>query len=133
MSVTVAKYAGFCFGVSRAVELVEKAAAEGFINATDCADYLTAKGVPFRTAYQLTGDLVAYCTEKGKTLEALTMQEYTDISPLFDEKIYDAVDLHNCLARRNSQGGTAPSQVAVQVEDLMKKLEESKKRSNKFS
>ena len=112
---------------------MEKAAAEGFINATDCADYLTAKGVPFRTAYQLTGDLVAYCTEKGKTLEALTMQEYTDISPLFDEKIYAAVDLHNCLARRNSQGGTAPSQVAVQVADLMKKLEESKKRSNKFS
>jgi len=79
---------------------MRKAAAGGFINATDCADYLVGKGLPFRDAYKATGELVALCIEKGLTLETLPLDEYKKVCSLFDEKIYDAISLENCVKRR---------------------------------
>jgi argininosuccinate lyase len=76
------------------------AAAKGYINATDCADYLTKKGVPFRTAYKLTGEIVAFCIAKNLTLETMTLSQYKEFSELFEEDIFDAVNLENCAMRR---------------------------------
>ena len=79
---------------------MRKAAAGGFINATDCADFLVSTGLPFRDAYKATGELVALCIKKGTTLEELPIDEYKSICPLFDEGVYDAINLENCVTRR---------------------------------
>ncbi|HOU10007.1 MAG TPA: argininosuccinate lyase [Clostridiales bacterium] len=76
------------------------AASGGFINATDCADYLVSKGLPFRDAYKATGELVAVCIGLGLTLETLPLEEYKKACPLFDEGVYEAVKLENCLKKR---------------------------------
>ena len=81
-------------------ENMRKAAAGGFINATDCADYLVSKGLPFRDAYKATGELVALCIREGKTLETLTIDEYKSVCELFDNGVYDAINLENCVRRR---------------------------------
>ena len=81
-------------------ENMRKAAAGGFINATDCADFLVSKGLPFRDAYKATGELVALCIKNGTTLEELPIDEYKSICPLFDEGVYDAINLENCVTRR---------------------------------
>ena len=94
------------------------AAKKGFINATDCADFLTKKGVPFRDAYKATGQLVYACTEKGKTLEELTLDEFKTVHPEFDEGVYDAIDLKNCVMRRNSHGGPSVAETTRQIEEL---------------
>ena len=97
-------------------EAMRQAAQRGFINATDCADALAKKGVPFREAYNITGNLVRWAIGHGKTLETMTLDEYRQFSDLFDESIFDAVNLDNCLNRRTSAGG--PSQQSVQAQLL---------------
>ncbi len=92
------------------------AAKKGFINATDVADYLTKKGVPFRSAYKLTGELVAKCIASGKTLDTLEFSEYRKASELFEKDVYDAVDIVNCAFKRNSYGGPAKESVSKQIE-----------------
>ena len=92
------------------------AAGKGFINATDCADYLTKKGMPFRDAYTVTGKLVAACTAQGKTLEELSLEELKAASDLFDEDVYEAINLENCMALRGSYGGPAVSETARQIQ-----------------
>ena len=94
---------------------MRKAAGKGFINATDCADYLTKKGMPFRDAYTVTGHLVAACTAQGKTLEELTLEELKAVSDLFEEDVYEAINLENCMALRNSYGGPAVSETTRQI------------------
>ena len=96
-------------------ENMRKAAAGGFINATDCADYLVGKGLPFRDAYKATGELVALCIKKGTTLESLPLEEYKNICDLFDEGVYKAIDLDKCVNDRTSLGGPAPKNVLAQV------------------
>ena len=81
-------------------ENMRKAAAGGFINATDCADYLVSKGLPFRDAYKATGELVALCIKENKTLETLSLEEYQGVCDLFDNGVYDAIKLENCVRRR---------------------------------
>ena len=81
-------------------ENMRKAAAGGFINATDCADYLVSKGLPFRDAYKATGELVALCIRENKTLETLTLEEYQGVCDLFDGGVYEAIKLENCVRRR---------------------------------
>ena len=98
------------------------AAAKGFINATDCADYLVKKGLPFRTAYKITGTLVALCIEKNTTLEELELAEYKKLCDTFDEDVYDAISLDTCVMQRNVDGGPAPSAVKKQIDDLKTKL-----------
>ena len=91
------------------------AAAKGFINATDCADYLTKKGVPFRTAYKIVGETVAYCIANGKTLEDMDISEYKQFSDVFDSGVYSAIDMTECVKKRVSYGATSPSSVLHQV------------------
>ena len=99
---------------------MRKAAGKGFINATDCADYLTKKGMPFRDAYTVTGRLVAACTQQGKTLEELTLDELKAVSDLFDQDVYEAINLENCMALRASYGGPAVSETTRQIEAIEK-------------
>ena len=97
---------------------MRRAAGHGFINATDCADYLTKKGMPFRDAYTVTGHLVAQCTAQGKTLEELTLEELKAVSPLFEQDVYDALNLENCMALRASYGGPAVSETTRQIGEI---------------
>ena len=97
---------------------MRKAAGHGFINATDCADYLTKKGMPFRDAYTVTGHLVAQCTAAGKTLEELTLPELKAASDLFEEDVYDALNLENCMALRKSYGGPAVAETTRQIAEM---------------
>ena len=101
---------------------MKKAAGEGFINATDLADYLVKRGMPFRTAYKISGRLVALCIEKHTVLEDLPLSEYRQFSELFDEQLYDAVNLENCVKRRISEGGTSVESVEKQIEFVREKL-----------
>ena len=103
---------------------MRKAASKGFINATDCADYLTRKGIPFRDAYKITGRLVNKCVKTGQTLESLPLEKYKEFSSVFDNDIYDAVNLENCVARRTSYGGPSPDAVKKQIEIVDKFLNE---------
>ena len=104
-------------------ENMRAAANRGFINATDCADYLTKKGMPFRDAYTTVGNLVYYCQENGKTLEELSMDELKNISALFDEDVYEALRMENCAMNRASFGGPAKAETERQItaiEDFIK-------------
>ncbi len=103
-------------------ENMRAAAAGGFINATDCADYLVKKGLPFRDAYKITGQLVALCIEKGLTLETLPLSEYQALCPLFDDGVYQAIDLLSCVSLRKVYGGPAAEAVAKQIENARRKL-----------
>jgi argininosuccinate lyase len=96
-------------------ENMRAAAACGFINATDCADYLAKRGVPFRDAYKMTGQLVVQCVHEGRTLEQLPLEDYKAVSDVFDRDIYDAIDLDTCVAMRQSEGGPSPVTVQVQI------------------
>lgn len=108
-------------------ENMAAAGRKGFINATDCADYLTKKGMPFRDAYKLTGGLVARCIQEGRTLEQLTLKELRVESELFDESFYEAVDLLNAVKRRNTFGGPAPEQTEKQIAMARDFLQEHRK------
>ena len=100
---------------------MRKAAAGGFINATDCADYLVKKGLPFRDAYKATGSLVALCIEKGETLETLPIEDYKEICDAFDEGVYEAISLEKCVKERSPYGGPANVLNAVkEVRELIK-------------
>ena len=105
-------------------ENMRKAAAKGFINATDCADYLVKKGMPFRTAYKITGGLVALCIQKNTTLEELPLEDYKQASDLFDEEVYNAINLDTCVKERKSYGGPSPESVLLQIKTVRKNLEE---------
>ncbi len=96
-------------------ENMRAAAAKGFINATDCADYLVKKGLPFRDAYKITGTLVARCISEGLTLETLPLSAYKEACPQFDEDVYNAIALETCLNGRISEGGPSAEAVAQQL------------------
>lgn len=101
---------------------MKKAAAKGFINATDLADYLVKKGMAFRTAYKISGTLVARCIDLDTTLEELPLEEYKKLSDLFDEDLYDAIDLKNATFRRNSEGASSVASTTKQINDIKKEL-----------
>ena len=105
---------------------MRKAAGHGFINATDCADYLTKRGMPFRDAYTVTGKLVAQCTAQGKTLEELTLDELKAVSGLFEADVYDALNLENCMALRASYGGPAVSETTRQIAEIEQFIQQRK-------
>ncbi len=104
-------------------ENMRNAAARGFINATDCADYLVKKGMPFRDAYKITGGLVAECISKGTDLEHLPLEAYREKSELFDNGIYQAINLETCVKERKSYGGPSPESVKRQIEDTRRTIE----------
>ena len=99
---------------------MRQAAAKGFINATDCADYLVKKGLPFRDAYKAVGQLVAFCIENGYTLETLPLEEYQKVCSIFDEGVFAAIDLDNCVKGRAVKGGPAPQCVLAEIENAKK-------------
>ena len=106
-------------------QAMENSARHGFTNATDAADYLVGKGVPFRDAHGIVGQLVLYCIEKGIALDDMTLEEYKAVSPVFEEDIYDAISIRNCVELRNTIG--APGKKAMQevIEINKKYMEEN--------
>ena len=92
-----------------------KAAKGGFINATDMADYLVRKGMPFRDAYHVSGSIVGECIKNGVTLDEVPIEKLKEYSQLFDEDVYEAIDLMTCVKKRISEGGTGPDSVAAQI------------------
>jgi len=103
-------------------ENMRNAAAKGFINATDCADYLVKKGLPFRDAYKITGRLVAICIEMNLTLETLQLDEYKKLSEIFEEDVFDAISLDSCVNQRNVDGGPAPEAVKKQIKYVLNNI-----------
>ena len=97
-------------------ENMKKAAQVGFINATDCADYLVKKGMAFRDAYKITGRLVAYCIEHNYIFETLPIEVYKEYSPMFDTDVFDAIDLETCVNERKVYGGPAEASVKHQID-----------------
>ena len=95
-------------------EAMKKAAQRGFINATDLADYLVRKGLPFRSAYKISGAIVGDCVKSGAVLEELPLETYQQYSDLFDPDVYEAVDLTACVEKRTSAGG--PAKVQEQID-----------------
>ena len=95
-------------------EVMERSAANGFTNATDAADYLVNRGVPFRDAHSIVGQLVLHCLDKGISLDQMSLEEYKSICPVFEEDIYEAIDIHTCIDKRNTLGAPGP--------DAMKKV-----------
>ena len=94
---------------------MKRAAQKGFINATDVADYLVKKGMPFRSAYKISGQLVAYCIQNGTVLEELPLQVYQSFSELFEQDVYQDIDLKTCVEKRTSEGGTSAASVEAQI------------------
>lgn len=99
-------------------ERMRAAAKEGFINATDLADYLTKKGMPFRNAYKITGQIVAFCIDSGTDLESLPLEDYRSFSPLFEADLYDEIALETCVNKRISKGGTGRESVLEQLKTV---------------
>ena len=95
---------------------MKRAAQTGFINATDLADYLVKKGLPFRSAYKISGQLVALCIQKGTVLEELPLETYKEYSDLFDTDLYNDIDLVTCVEKRISEGGTSTASVKAQIQ-----------------
>ena len=115
-------FAGMVKGMKANTEQMLSAAKEGFINATDLADYLTKKGVPFRTAYKISGEIVSFCIKAGKTLDELSLEEYKQFSDIFENDLYNAIDLNTCVNARKSFGGTSAQSVKNQIEYVKSKL-----------
>ncbi len=105
-------------------ENMRKAANEGFINATDLADYLVKKGMPFRTAYKISGSIVAECIRRGCVLDTFPLEDYRAYSELFGEDIYDEINIDHCVETRISAGGTSSASVKAQIGLVRKQLEE---------
>ena len=98
------------------------AAKTGFINATDLADYIVGKGIPFRTAYKISGEIVAYCIKNDFVLETLPLETYKKYGDFFDSDVYSALDLQNCVKRRISEGGTGIQSVENQIKWVKEKI-----------
>ena len=115
-------FSGLVAGMTANTDNMLLAAKGGFINATDLADYLAKRGVPFRTAYKICGEIVAYCIKTQKTLDELSIDEYKRFSDAFDEDLYNAIDLVTCINSRTSYGGTCVRSVEKQIADVRKQL-----------
>ena len=99
-----------------------RAAQEGFINATDLADYLTKKGMPFRTAYKIVGQIVAECIDKKCVLDDLPLEAYRAHSDIFEDDLYEEISLETCVSKRISEGGTSVSSVEAQIAYVREEL-----------
>ena len=108
-------FAGMVATMKANTQNMKRAAQTGFINATDLADYLVKKGLPFRSAYKISGQLVALCIEKSTVLEELPLETYQQYSELFAEDLYEDIDLVTCVEKRISEGGTSVASVKAQI------------------
>ena len=121
-SMSVQIFIGMISTMKVKTENMKKAAQRGFINATDLADYLTKKGMPFRSAYKISGSIVAYCIEHGEVLETLPLEKYKEYSDLFEQDLYEDIDLFTCVNKRNSVGGTSVQSIEQQIKYVREKL-----------
>lgn len=103
-------------------DVMAEAAQGGFTNATDLADYLVRRGMPFREAHAAAGQAVLYCLKKGLTLDRMSLEEYKEISPLVEGDVYQAIDIKNCVGARKAPGGPAPEAVAGAIARARKRL-----------
>ncbi len=104
-------------------DVMERSAAKGFTNATDAADYLVGRGVPFRDAHGIVGQLVLLCLERGISLDELPLEDYQKISPVFDQSVYEAISLKTCVEKRTTLGAPGPAvmrQVIAQYKEELK-------------
>ncbi len=115
-------FTGMVSTLTANLDNMKLAAQKGFINATDLADYLVKKGLPFRSAYKLSGQLVALCIKENTVLEDLPLSTYRSFSALFEEDLYDAIDLMTCVQKRISEGGTSVASVEAQIDYVRKML-----------
>ncbi|MCH5155795.1 MAG: argininosuccinate lyase [Clostridiales bacterium] len=122
LSLSLKVFTAFINAVDFNREKMNNAAAGGYSCATECADYLAAKGLPFRAAHEVTGKIVLYCIQNGKTLQSLTVKEYKKFSPLFDDDILQAVLPQNAINRRNVIGGCASEEIDRQLKTLRNEL-----------
>ena len=104
----IALFHGMLRTITFRPEIMERSAANGFTNATDAADYLVEKGIPFRDAHGIVGKLVLYCIDQGISLDEMPLEEYKKISPVFDQDIYEAISIKTCIERRNTLGAPGP-------------------------
>ena len=98
------------------------AAKGGFTNATDFADYLVRQGVPFRDAHAVVGQAVAYCLDKNKALDDLSLEEFRAFSPLINDDIYEAISVYTCVAKRNTIGAPSLEQITYTLNETRKFL-----------
>ena len=109
------------------IQRMRSAVETGFINATDLADYLVVKGVPFREAHGIVGSAVRYCIEKGKKLEELSIEEFKGFSDRISDDVYDSITIEQCVERRNSIGGTSSAstdeQMLIVIQEMMSREE----------
>ena len=117
-------FAGMIEGLTANTANMKLAAQKGFINATDLADYLVKKGMPFRSAYKISGQLVALCIQKNTVLEELDLESYKSYSDLFEEDLYEHIDLLTCMEKRSSEGGTSTASVKKQIAYVKSQLED---------
>lgn len=115
-------FAGMLEGMKVNRENMYKAAQKGFINATDLADYLVKRGMPFRSAYKISGEIVADCIKTDCVLENYPLEKYREKSELFDTDLYDEISLETCVNKRISEGGTGPDSVKGQIAFIKEKL-----------
>ena len=101
---------------------MEKAAKYGYMNATDAADYLVSKGIPFRDCHEIIGKIVLYCIGKGIAIEDMSMEEFKSFSPEFDDDIYEKIDIRSCIKAKKSKGSTSFESVKKQLEDIEKNI-----------
>ncbi len=106
-------------------DVMEKSAAGGFTNATDCADYLVKRGVPFRDAHRVVGELVAHCLNEDKALLDLTLPELQAFHPAFEADVFDALSLKTCVEKRQIPGAPAPEMVLRAIEEGRREMETS--------
>ena len=107
-------------------EVMRKGAAGGFTNATDVADYLVKHGIAFRNAHEIVGEIVIYCINKNKAIDELSLNELKSFSPIFEEDIYNAIDLLTCVEERQVIGGPSTKSVKIQLDRLAKFIKEIK-------
>lgn len=115
-------FTGMLSTVSVCADNMKKAAQKGFINATDLADYLVRKGLPFRSAYKISGGIVADCIKSGEVLETLPIEKYKEYSELIEEDVYSEISLEACVEKRISVGGTCVDSVIKQIEFVRSKI-----------
>lgn len=106
-------------------DVMEQSAKNGFTNATDAADYLVGKGVPFRDAHGIVGRLVLFCIDKGISLDEMSLEEYQAISPVFEHDIYEAISMKNCVEKRNTIGAPGAEAMKAVIAENQKYLQEN--------
>ena len=99
-------------------ENMEQAAKYGYMNATDAADYLVSKGIPFRDCHEIIGKIVLYCINRGIAIEEMTMDEFKSFSPEFDKDIYDKISIRSCISAKKSKGSTSFESVKAQLKEI---------------